>query len=201
MCWQIKKARSRPFGRNRAINVSNRSVLTRSKAILNRQNSGRDASINTFSVPQDQYCVKRALQPTRCLLPVYTLPKIFDWLQLHRMDNRFADKDLRRVRSQGFRKDIGHYPAARQAQTDPQAIFSNQVCKFPALYGTRAAGLFCLQIFNHTECLTLHKCTDHKKDQGKFSCQAGSRIAFFPPDSCVQESESHHSCCQVHRQN
>ena len=42
MCWQIKKARSRPFGRNRAINVSNRSVLTRSKAILNRQNSGRD---------------------------------------------------------------------------------------------------------------------------------------------------------------
>ena len=34
------------------LNVSYRSVLTGSRAILSRRNSGRDAAINTFSVPQ-----------------------------------------------------------------------------------------------------------------------------------------------------
>lgn len=59
LSWQKKKARSRPFGRNRAFKcVKPVSARKGAKPYLTAR-SGRDASINVLSVPQERPVVKK----------------------------------------------------------------------------------------------------------------------------------------------
>ena len=60
LSWQKKKARSCPrLGAIVPYMFQTGQCSQGSKAILNRQNSGRDASINVLSVPQERLVVKK----------------------------------------------------------------------------------------------------------------------------------------------